>query len=98
MGEPFWMGEILLGKPPPSGWRDEHGRSETIPCARCWRITPLLDPRAEVMRLLKLSPYEETSYVNRCGHKVDYITGPRSDGGCQLIPIVGKAIRLLSLQ
>ena len=54
-------------------------------------MTPLLDPSAQVMRLLKLRPYEETSYVNWCGHKVDHIPVPRGDGGCQLIPILGEA-------
>ena len=65
MREPFWKDEMLLSLSRPDGWRDEHGRlRETIPCPRCGRITPLLDPSAEVMRLLKLRPYEETSYVN----------------------------------
>ena len=92
MREPFWMDEMLLSLSRPCGRRDEHGRlHETIPCPRCGRVTPLLDPSAEVMRLLKLRPYEETSYVNWCGHKVDYIPVPRGDGGCQLIPILGEA-------
>jgi len=43
------------------------------------------------MRLHQWHPYEETSYVNWCGHKLDCIPVPRADGGCQLIPILGEA-------
>jgi len=54
MREPFWMDEMLLSLSRPRGWRDEHGRlREAIPCPRCGRITPLLDPSAQVMRLHK---------------------------------------------
>ena len=85
------MDEMLLSLSRPYGWRDEHGRQhETIPSPRCG-LVPLLDPTAEVMRLLKLRPYQETSYVNWCGHKVDFISVLRGDGGCKLIPLVGEA-------
>src|SRR5215472_11849145 len=96
MREPFWMDEMLLSLSRPYGWRAEHGQlRETIHCPRCGRVTPLLDPSAEVMRLHKWRPYEEMSMemsiVNWCGHKIDYIPVPRGDGGCQLIPILGEA-------
>jgi len=64
--------------------------NQTIPYPRCGRITPLLDPSAEVMCLLKCRPYEEMSFVNWCGHKVDYIWVPKGDSGCQLILMLAE--------
>jgi len=61
MREPFWMGEMLLSLSRPHAWRGEHGRlCETILCPRCRRITLLLNPSPEVMRLLKWHACDES--------------------------------------
>jgi len=92
MQKPFWMDEMLLSLSRPQGGRDEHGRLRpTMPCPRCGRVTPLLDPTAEVMRLRQWCPYEAIAIVNWFGHNLEYIPVPRGDGGCQLVPILGEA-------
>ena len=55
---------------------------------------PLLDPFAELMRLLKWRAYEEMFIVNWCGHKVNYTPVPRRRGGCQFSSGVVAAARV----
>ena len=71
--------------------RDARGRlRRRMACPKCGDTVEMLDPTAEVMRMLKWEPYKEMSYVNWCGHKQEFLPISMQDGGYQLVPLEGE--------
>ena len=63
----------------------------TRPCPRCSCVVPVRRYEASTLRMLKRRPYEEATFVNRCGHDQEFVLVPERDGWFGQILVLGEA-------
>jgi hypothetical protein len=73
-------------------WLDERGRPRAKrPCPTCGREIPVLSVPTELLRVYGWQPWLLWSTVEWCGHRVEGVPVPDTDGRWRLIVVEGEA-------
>lgn len=76
----------------PPTWLDERGQPRAkCPCPNCGREIPVLSIRTELLKWYGWQPWQLWSTVEWCGHRVEGIPVPDTDGRWRLIMVEGEA-------
>ena len=76
----------------PPTWLDERGRPHAKrPCPTCGREIPVVTLPPELLKWYKWEPFMVWGTVEWCGHRVEGISVPDSDGRWRLIVVEGEA-------
>jgi hypothetical protein len=76
----------------PPTWLDERGRPRPKrPCPQCGREIPVLIVPSELLKSYGWQPWQLSSVVEWCGHRIEGIPVPGADGRWRLIVVEGEA-------
>ena len=76
----------------PPVWRDAAGHQRpTRPCHRCGSPTPILHLAVADVQRNGWRCFAPAMLVHSCGHGVEVIPIPGTDGVCDLVPVIGEA-------